>query len=1386
MATTSGLQRDDRGRGIYRRAKLGLLLLTVCCLNVADAATGSQDAESHCVWYGECFTDPMGHAKNCPYTGPPKPLDNEGQKLLAKHCSHLLPKNGRETLACCDIAQLKRLDSSINLAANFLSRCPSCLDNLVRHFCEYTCSPHQSDFVNATSIKTDEKKNVSYIDGIQFYVTEKYVNGTYDSCKQVSVPSTGQLALDFMCGEPASRCTAYKWFKNMGNAMENPYVPFEIVYVTSDEPVGPYTPVDPPITPCSKPLKPGVPACSCVDCQESCPVPPPAPPLPEPFILLGYDGYKVVTTIIFVLGTTLFLLLVVCFGNRKQIVARGEEVGRQVGRRLAAGLHHPGDGARIALAADQEDSPLQSKRSSVVSADDLPDGIEEDRSTFIERLGANTDKVLEEFFRAWGTACASRPWLILFLGFLVIVGLGHGIKYMIVTTDPVQLWAAPNSRSRVERTYFDSHFEPFYRNEQIIITAVGLPNIAHNTSNGLITFGPVFNKEFLLTIHELEQEIKKLRTPNNESLADICFAPMTSPFTGERTVSQCVVQSIWGYWQDSVERFNETSVERSADDALETDTDVEDGYVINYLDQFMLCSQNPYNPECLATYGGPVDPAIAVGGFLKPGQTLANPEYEKATALILTFLVNNYHNKTKLQPAMEWEKKFVGFMKNWTATKKPAYMDVAFTSERSIEDELDRESQSDILTILVSYIIMFAYIAVSLGQIRTCSRLLIDSKITLGLGGVLIVLASVVCSVGFFGFIGLPATLIIIEVIPFLVLAVGVDNVFILVQTHQREGRRPNESIPEHIGRTLGQVGPSMLLTSVSESCCFFLGGLSDMPAVKAFALYAGMALLVDFLLQITCFVSLLSLDTFRQANNRLDVCCFMRSSKKDNGEEIVDGILYKIFKVAYVPMLMHKWVRASVMVVFFGWLCTSIAVVPHIEIGLDQELSMPEDSFVLKYFKFLNNYLSIGPPMYFVVTEGLNYSDTKTQNVICGGQYCDLESLSTQVFIAAQQPDRSYIAKPASSWLDDYFDWSGSPNCCKYFPGNNTFCPHTDYSCASCKISLLPNNRPNSTDFEKYVSYFLQDNPDENCAKAGHAAYGQGVNYMTNDKTGRSTVGASYFMAYHSILKTSSDYYEAMRAARKVSANITDTIRDRLKLQGKESDVEVFPYSVFYVFYEQYLTMWPDTLKSIGISLLAIFVVTFLLMGLDIFSSLVVVITITMIVVNIGGLMYWWHITLNAVSLVNLVMAVGIAVEFCSHLVHSFSVSVEATRIERAADALTSMGSSVFSGITLTKFGGIIVLGFAKSQIFKVFYFRMYLGIVLFGAAHGLIFLPVLLSYIGSPMNREKLANHKRAMRGTLDGIQETSLNHRVSKPNSPSTPNATTPTFRVLEQDR
>lgn len=110
-------------------------------------------------------------------------------------------------------------------------------------------------------------------------------------------------------------------------------------------------------------------------------------------------------------------------------------------------------------------------------------------------------------------------------------------------------------------------------------------------------------------------------------------------------------------------------------------------------------------------------------------------------------------------------------------------------------------------------------------------------------------------------------------------------------------------------------------------------------------------------------------------------------------------------------------------------------------------------------------------------------------------------------------------------------------------------------------------------------MPFFLQDNPDEVCAKGGHAAYSNALNYR-KPSPNHTDVQASYFMSYHTILKTSSDYYESLRAARNVSHNITQMIKANLRLSGvAESEIEkvnVFPYSVFYVFYEQYLTMWP------------------------------------------------------------------------------------------------------------------------------------------------------------------------------------------------------------------
>jgi len=59
-------------------------------------------------------------------------------------------------------------------------------------------------------------------------------------------------------------------------------------------------------------------------------------------------------------------------------------------------------------------------------------------------------------------------------------------------------------------------------------------------------------------------------------------------------------------------------------------------------------------------------------------------------------------------------------------------------------------------------------------------------------------------------------------------------------------------------------------------------------------------------------------------------------------------------------------------------------------------------------------------------------------------------------------------------------------------------------------------------------------------------------------------------------------------------------------------------------------------------------------------------------------------------------------------------------------------MGSSVVVGIASTKFLGVMVLAFAPSTLFRLYYFRMYLFIIILGVWNGLFFLPVLLSYVG------------------------------------------------------
>ncbi|XP_077990039.1 NPC intracellular cholesterol transporter 1-like [Glandiceps talaboti] len=1295
--------------------------------------------DGYCVMSGQCSkNNNNGKYLNCFYNGRAKNwTDADDIQLLKEVCPSLVPDKGPVT-ACCTRTQLENLKASLQVPDQTFSRCPSCLHNFYKLYCQFTCSPDQSAFLNATKLSVDrvpfnmskpinsfvsemdealrfnsaftsqhsytssvnkDEVEVYSVQEVDYYLTEEFAAGVYNSCSNVLFPSSNSRAISMFCGQySADECTPQHFLDYMGN-IDNGQAPFQInFHMIKDKPAPkPMKPLNVSYVPCYKAVTNDSNPCSCQDCPRMCPPQPiPPPPVPE-HTIFGIYYMTFIMVCIFAGFVLFFIMFLGCYyGCRKKKEIRPDF--------SVNGDHHMRPRQKIVTPAD-------------VSC--------------VEKIGEYFERKLGQFFLCWGTFCARRPIAVIVVSAVFIAAACIGIMYLEITTDPVELWSSPDSRARQEKDYFDKNFGPFYRNTQLIITAPKR-NFSHYITYPYaadIPFGPVLSKDILHQVLDLQLALENIEVwfePENRSitLKDVCFKPLAPEN------NNCTVESVLQYFQNSHQQIDKTVFDSS-------------GFWVeaDYHDHFMYCAASPaslndttkLHSPCLATYGGPVSPWVVLGGY----DAL---NYTNATALVITFVVNNYlpgeDNSTasrKLDMATTWEKAFLDYIEKYHNTN----LSIAYSAERSIEDEIERESKSDAITILISYLLMFGYVAIALGKFSLSYRLLIDSKITLGLCGVLIVLCSVGASLGIFAYAGVPTTLIVIEVMPFLVLAVGVDNIFILVQRYQRDVRMAYEERADQVGRIVGEVGPSMLLTSLSESIAFFLGALSSMPAVKAFSLYAAAAVFIDFLLQITAFVALMSLDAKRQESGRLDLCCCVPLVKKEPVPKD-NGILYSFMTKYYAPVLMKNWLRPIVVIVFAFMFCGSTVLMTKVEVGLDQKLSMPEGSYVIDYFNNLSAYLNVGPPVYFVTKEGYDFTTIENQNKICGGTGCKDDSLTSQIYHASQISNYTDLAHPTSSWLDDFFDWvnaGGSIPCCRYYNvTNEPFCPTSvgaNNTCIACHGPSEKGKRPTAKEFSKFLPYFLEDVPGQECSKGGHAAYGAGVTFTDKEKT---NVGATYFMTYHTILKTSADYIEALSRARNISVNITTM------LDVHDDDFEVYPYSIFYVFYEQYLEIKMDALFQLGISLAAIFVVTFVLLGLAFHSAIIICITIVMITMNIMGVMYLWDIQLNAVSLVNLCMAIGISVEFCSHITRAFTVSTHGSRKERAEFALGHMGSSVLSGITLTKFVGIIVLAFAKSQIFQVFYFRMYLCIVLFGATHGLIFLPVLLSYAGPSVNKAKL----------------------------------------------
>lgn len=901
--------------------------------------------------------------------------------------------------------------------------------------------------------------------------------------------------------------------------------------------------------------------------------------------------------------------------------------------------------------------------------------------------------VFDRIFSTLGGACARFPALTITASFVVVCLLSLGWLRFNVETDPVRLWVSPTSDAAQNKAFFDSNFGPFYRAEQVFVVNDTDPEGA----------GPILNYDTLGWWFDVESRVHRMISlEKGLALDDICFKP---------TGSACVVQSVTGYFGGSFSN-------------LEPNT---------WQDHLKHCSESPGAIECLPEFQQPLRPEMILGGF---GDNTENVLVSKA--LVVTWVVNNHAQGSEEESnVMDWEDSLLRVLEVVQEEAGERGLRVSYNTEISLGKELNKSSNTDARIVVISYVIMFIYASLALGSttltwkslLNNPSNALVQSKFTLGIVGILIVLMSVSASVGLFSALGVNVTLIIAEVIPFLVLAVGVDNIFLIVHEFERINvSHPDEEIDERVARSLGRMGPSILLSAATETIAFAMGTFVEMPAVKNFAAYAAGAVFINALLQVTMFVSVLALNQKRVESLRADCfpCLSVRKANSstmpggqtyDNAEE---GILQRFIRKTYAARLLDRKSKVSVVIAFLGLFTAGLALLPTVSLGLDQRIAIPSDSYLIDYFNDFYAYFGGGPPVYFV-TRDLNVTARHHQQKLCGRfSTCDEYSLG---FILEQESKRSevsYISGSTASWIDDFFYWLNPQQDCCIEDGKPCF----EDRDPAWNITL--SGMPEGTEFIQYATKWLQSPTDESCPLGGLAPY---RNALVLDSS-YTTTNASHFRTSHTPLRSQADFINAYASARRIANDISE-----------RHAIDVFPYSPFYIFFDQYASIVRLTGTLLGSAVAVIFAVTSLLLG-SMATGAVVTITVIMMLVDIIGSMAVAGVSLNAVSLVNLVICVGIGVEFCAHIARAFmfpsSTLMEKARgkfrnrTARAWTALVNVGGSVFSGITVTKLLGVCVLAFTRSKIFEVYYFRVWLALIVFAAAHALIFLPVALSLFG------------------------------------------------------
>lgn len=554
------------------------------------------------------------------------------------------------------------------------------------------------------------------------------------------------------------------------------------------------------------------------------------------------------------------------------------------------------------------------------------------------------------------------------------------------------------------------------------------------------------------------------------------------------------------------------------------------------------------------------------------------------------------------------------------------------------------------------------------------------------------------------------------SILPFIVIGIGVDDMFVITFSFDHQSAAlPNDV---RLANALKQCGLSITYTTATDVAAFLLGATSSLPAIQQFCFYAAVTLLFNFVFQLTAYSVLLVWDEERQQKGNLDVlfCCnwypptelsavsksagpLMVASpqKSPVGKDVLgtkgfdsvhttvqhepeelDSLQHFLGNV-YYPIISNFNVRVAITIAFVALLGVNMYGTSNITQGFDFSMLVPDDSYAkvfiteAKRLHLFNIESTVPVSIYF---QDLPYHEQQIQERIL---------MLQDDFIAIR-----HNSGPYESWVSDFIPWVSSDQ-------------------SPYNTSVNANNfLTDETLFYEAVEYFVLL-PEYNRFERDIV-----FSYNTNGSVHR--IQDSRVSAYHKELTEPMIQVHAMDNSRKIC---------------KDAGFEpaAFPFTFPYIFYETEAIIVREMYENLLMALGAVAAVSSLVLILP-RAVLVVCILLCVIDTDILGTMFFWGLTINTVTVVQLVMAVGLVVDYVAHILHYYLAQPQhLSNGERVRLALIGIGPSVLMGC-MTTFLGILPLAFANSAIFRIF-FRMFFSIIVFGAGHGLILLPVILPWI-------------------------------------------------------